>query len=1300
MLVSWPRSLLRQTRPPTLFAILGLLLVMVLAGAIPTTSGATLAHLPQEGVTPTASSGAAEARLGQGGGESSELSQVMVPTGTRELPNANAVLKEAYGPSDADVPLATRSPAGPAHGAPAVGMQWNQLTTNTPPSARAGAAMAYDAADGYVVLFGGESSSGGNVYYLGDTWTYVGGVWTNITSSLSQSPSPRYGALMTYDAADQELVLLGGYTVTSGTNFVNDTWTFSHGAWSRSTQFPVGIWMDAELTYDATNGYVLFAGITLSTPQNYGQTWSFRDGDWKLLSDSDPGLQWDPLTFDSADSYVLQLGGNNSYVTYSWNKTWNNVGASDEPPLNGWQPIVDDPPLNVVLFPEMTDWNSHQYGMFLTWTYAGATWTNITSSIATPPPMRQGASLAFDGADNYVLLFGGATSSTYFDDSWTFTSTAVAQLQVHASASPTIGRNPLPVQFDAWATGGSGPISYAWRASNSSGNDGPGGFSDAWGGSGPAPQHTFPTLGTFIVHVWANDSVGDSSITTLTVIVNPMTIVAVAAATPTSGSAPLQVVFNGTASGGLPPFSWSWTFGDGGTSTLENPSHTYTQDGLYQVVLNVTDTGGNYATSTLWITVGFSATIQASPTSGFGPLDVDFTSTVSGGTAPYTYAWNFGDGSTSTAANPSHTFASGGKYGVVLNVTDSAASTASTAILWITVYSPSFSVQARAAPTSGVVPLDVLFNATASGGVSPISWRWNCSTTGWLSNAENPSHTFNQSGSYLVWLEATDSVGDLASTTLWITVSNTNSTLVASANANQTSGPAPLSVQFTGSASGGSGSYVSYQWSLGDGSESNDQDPVHTYENAGVYHVTLNVTDSRGAYATAALTVTATSGGNPLTVDPYTGGGTTTGPAPLNISFFANPSGGSGGYTGIWEFGDGTAPQAALDIAHTYQAAGVYTASIYVTDSAGATANATVTITVTSGCSTCSLGLTVVARPTTVDMGDPVTFWANASGGAPSYSATWGFGDGSNASGTIAIHSYSAAGVYTAVVDVFDTAGHEVVGSVQVTVVACSGSCGAEPLAISLSSVPTSGSVPLKDSLLAEVSGGTAPYTLTFCFGDGTPCLAVDSASEGQVAAAHTYTGVGTYTASVSVLDTAGGEASASTRVNVTGTTPLTVSAAEAPTNGAAPLNVSFSWSIAGGSAPYTVQWSFGDGDYGSGVPGSSTFHIYQDSGYFVPILEVTDSAGASVNYTLATIHVSVPPAKPTGLSAGSTATLVGLGVGAMMVGAVSVAIMFRMRKNRQQDLRNEGNQLVEAMRQDPQPASPPPPPLENIRRF
>jgi PKD repeat protein len=139
-----------------------------------------------------------------------------------------------------------------------------------------------------------------------------------------------------------------------------------------------------------------------------------------------------------------------------------------------------------------------------------------------------------------------------------------------------------------------------------------------------------------------------------------------------SGTVPLTVSFTDQSSNN--PTSWQWDFGDGGTSTQRNPTHTYNTEGTYTVSLTATNSyGSDTEEKTDYITVSSGgntpiAEFTTNTTSGNAPLTVDFTDQSSNN--PTTWQWDFGDSGTSTQKNPSHTYAQQGTYSVSLIVSN------------------------------------------------------------------------------------------------------------------------------------------------------------------------------------------------------------------------------------------------------------------------------------------------------------------------------------------------------------------------------------------------------------------------------------------------------------------------------------------------------------------------------------------------------------------------------------------------------------------------------------------------------
>ena len=281
-------------------------------------------------------------------------------------------------------------------------------------------------------------------------------------------------------------------------------------------------------------------------------------------------------------------------------------------------------------------------------------------------------------------------------------------------------------------------------------------------------------------------------------------LTATASATPTTGNAPLNVAFTGSATGGTAPYTYSWSFGDGSaTSASQNPSHRYTTAGNYTATLTVTDSASPAAqsTSSVLVTVNsvgqnLIATASATPTSGQIPLHVAFTGTGTGGTPPYSYSWDFGDGSaTNTTQNPSHTYTAAGTYPAKLTVTDSS-SPHRTATSTVSITASPIAGTPPGAPT-GLAPVagnaKVMLRWTApanNGGVNITAYRVYRGTT---SGGESLVTTGSCSGLSSM-LTCTDT-GLANSQTYYYEVSAVNAigegarSSEASATPNGTSGP-------------------------------------------------------------------------------------------------------------------------------------------------------------------------------------------------------------------------------------------------------------------------------------------------------------------------------------------------------------------------------------------------------------------------------------------------------------------------------------------------------------------------------
>ncbi len=164
-----------------------------------------------------------------------------------------------------------------------------------------------------------------------------------------------------------------------------------------------------------------------------------------------------------------------------------------------------------------------------------------------------------------------------------------------------------------------------------------------------------------------------------------------------------------------------WAFGDGGTSTATNPSHTYTTPGTYTVALTVTTADGvdteskaNYIEA---LAVPPTADFSGTPASGDAPLAVTFTDLSTAGTAPITArSWAFGDGGTSTATNPSHTYTTPGTYTVALTVTTADGVDTESKANYIEALAVPPTAEFSGTPASGDAPLAVTFTDLSTAG--------------------------------------------------------------------------------------------------------------------------------------------------------------------------------------------------------------------------------------------------------------------------------------------------------------------------------------------------------------------------------------------------------------------------------------------------------------------------------------------------------------------------------------------------------------------------------------------------------
>ncbi len=286
--------------------------------------------------------------------------------------------------------------------------------------------------------------------------------------------------------------------------------------------------------------------------------------------------------------------------------------------------------------------------------------------------------------------------------------------------------------------------------------------------------------------------------------------------------------------------SWQWDFGDGTTSTVQNPSHIYSFSGSYTVNLTVTTPSGSFGNTSNIVVISSTPLVQflGDALTGCSPMLVNF-SNLSVSPAGSSYLWNFGDNSTSSSQTPSHTYLQSGVFPVKLVVTSlSGCSDSLIKPAYITVGD---AATANFTSTGGCANTLINFidNSTITGG-SIISWNWSFGDGG-ISSSQNPTHIYSTPGSYLVTLSAINNVGCAGTLSQTIII---NAIPIVQFTTVELSGCAPLSVNFQNLSTAVAG--TSYLWSFGDGLTASNQNPTHVYTNDGVFDVSLLVTAPGG----------------------------------------------------------------------------------------------------------------------------------------------------------------------------------------------------------------------------------------------------------------------------------------------------------------------------------------------------------------------------------------------------------------------------------------------------------------------
>lgn len=673
--------------------------------------------------------------------------------------------------------------------------------------------------------------------------------------------------------------------------------------------------------------------------------------------------------------------------------------------------------------------------------------------------------------------------------------------------------------------------------------------------------------------------------------------------------------------------AWDWDFGDGGTSSTQNPVHSFTPGSTYNVVLTVTaDSSGVTCNDSILhqVVVDDLPTVyfnwNPDPTC-FGDATY-FYGTTSGNIV--SWQWDFGDGGSSNIQNPIHLYTATGDYGVTVTIVDVNGCSESLTQQVSVVGIPDVDFTITPDPTCLNAP--TTFDGTSSSNIS--SWSWDFGD-GYTANTQNTVHSYAQAGTFNVTLTVIDDNGCTNSETHPVTV-------------NQLPDPdfqhsAPTcdgdTMFFYNYSTTPNGYIQTWEWDFGDGNNivinlPDDPNTTHVYGGPGPYTVTLTVTDSDGCIESISKDVSVVP--NPVANFTYT-------PAcdgeVVEFTDLSSTNNGSYLVSWFWNFDD---PLSGSNNTSTFQnpnhlftSVGTYDVLLIIENQEGCTDTIVKQVTVNSPS---SVDFTAV-RDTACVM-EIIQFTGI---GTDIVSWSWDFGDGGTDIVQNPQYAYMQPGTYDVVLTVEDING-------------CTNSVS-HP--VNIKDLPTalfdvSSPACANDSVyFTDYSTSPSSYIVTWhwYFGDGQEVI-INYPDNPNVA--HLYTNAATYAVSLVVTDLYGCEDSTATDLTIVAS-PIAAfdygtSCYQEP--------VQFTDQSLPNGGGNIVNWAWDFGDPLSGTSNTSTLqnptHIFTDFGTYYVQLTVTNATGCFDTITQA-VYVNELPVvdftvDPDSTCVGSITNFTGIG--------------------------------------------------------
>ncbi len=555
------------------------------------------------------------------------------------------------------------------------------------------------------------------------------------------------------------------------------------------------------------------------------------------------------------------------------------------------------------------------------------------------------------------------------------------------TASPVSGCSPLVVQFTDQSTGN--PTTWHWDLGNGTHS------------SQRNPAATYILPGTYTVSLTVSNAAGTHTVTKtayITVFDRPTVNFSVAES---AGCLPFTASFTDQSTSDFGSIrTWLWDFDDGTTSTERNPRHLYNLSGSFNITLTVTNAGGcsNSLSKLAFVRAyepirslfSFSKPVQCKP-----PETIRFTNNTTG-PGTLTYRWDFGDGTTAAGTAPAHTYQQEGTYTVSL-ITSSNLGCRDTLVMPGALTIKRVQPVLNSPDTVCAGKRITLTNATSPAPLSTL-WRYD---DGLSAFGNLTARAWFNPGIYQVSMISNFST---CSDTLKKNITVLGNPTADFRASDSASCRPPLTVIFSEQSDNGS----RWRWDFGDGSISEDQNPVHTYSQEGDFAVSLQIINPGGCTTTVSKNRLIQIRKPDVQIDNREGGGC------IPYTFQPEPKVNTVDYvTGyLWDFGNGSTSTDPLP-ATLYPDSGTYTVKLFVTTSDGCIDSAVVPAAVRTGPPP---HVDFDAAPLVVCPGSDAQFTDRS---WPADRWLWNFGEGSSTSQN-PLHTFYEEGTYNVKLSVWN----------------------------------------------------------------------------------------------------------------------------------------------------------------------------------------------------------------------------------------------------------------------------------------